>query len=205
MDQSEPLKQPLTLPCGAVLQNRLCKSAMTEGLATRDGVPTPMLSKLYELWSSSGAGLLITGNVMIDYFHLERPGNVVSSQSGCSMMVCCGKGGVCESARAPHAVPVCRSRRTQVERLLPNVGDEETSDKPSLRISQRLNETPRLEAERMRNLLRSAPQIIESEPDGYMMTVLNAWARASTKNDTAAWVQINHSGSQTNNLVCTKS
>ena len=30
---SDALAQPLTLPCGAVLPNRLCKAAMTEGLA----------------------------------------------------------------------------------------------------------------------------------------------------------------------------
>ncbi len=28
---------PLTLPCGAVLPNRLAKSAMTEGVAVRPG------------------------------------------------------------------------------------------------------------------------------------------------------------------------
>ena len=30
---SEILSRPLSLPCGAVLSNRLCKAAMTEGLA----------------------------------------------------------------------------------------------------------------------------------------------------------------------------
>lgn len=71
------LDTPLTLPCGAVLANRLAKAAMTEGLATPDGVPTAQLERLYGLWSDGGAGLLITGNVIIDRDHLERPGNVV--------------------------------------------------------------------------------------------------------------------------------
>lgn len=71
------LDTPLTLPCGAVLANRLAKAAMTEGLATPDGVPTGALERLYGLWSDGGAGLLITGNVIIDKDHLERPGNVV--------------------------------------------------------------------------------------------------------------------------------
>ncbi len=72
-----PLHQPLTLPCGAVLPNRIAKAAMTEGLATPDGVPTPALERLYGLWSDGGAGMLLSGNIQVDADHLERPGNVV--------------------------------------------------------------------------------------------------------------------------------
>jgi 2,4-dienoyl-CoA reductase-like NADH-dependent reductase (Old Yellow Enzyme family) len=71
------LSTPLLLPCGATLPNRIAKGAMTEGLATADGVPTPELERLYKLWSEGGAGMLLTGNVQIDRDHLERPGNVV--------------------------------------------------------------------------------------------------------------------------------
>ncbi|MEY4270043.1 MAG: hypothetical protein RLZZ58_1259 [Pseudomonadota bacterium] len=71
------LAQPLTLPCGAVIPNRIAKAAMTEGLADADGRPTEALDRLYSLWSDGGAGLLISGNVQIDRDHLERPGNVV--------------------------------------------------------------------------------------------------------------------------------
>jgi 2,4-dienoyl-CoA reductase-like NADH-dependent reductase (Old Yellow Enzyme family) len=71
------LATPLTLPCGAVLPNRLAKGAMTEGLATADGRPTPELETLYTRWSLGGAGMHLTGNVQIDRNHLERPGNVV--------------------------------------------------------------------------------------------------------------------------------
>lgn len=71
------LAQSLTLPCGANLPNRIAKAAMTEGLASPAGVPTPQLEKLYGLWSDGGAGLLLTGNIIIDGAHLERPGNVV--------------------------------------------------------------------------------------------------------------------------------
>lgn len=71
------LAQPLTLPCGAVLPNRIAKAAMTEGMATPDGRATPELERLYGLWSDGGAGLLIGGNLVIDKDHLERPGNVV--------------------------------------------------------------------------------------------------------------------------------
>lgn len=71
------LTDPLVLPCGATLPNRLCKAAMTEGLATPDGVPTPQLSRLYGMWSDGGAGMLLSGNIQIDRDHLERPGNVI--------------------------------------------------------------------------------------------------------------------------------
>lgn len=71
------IESPLTLPCGVRLSNRLAKGAMTEGLATAQGVPTPELERLYGLWSNGGAGMLLTGNVQIDRDHLERPGNVV--------------------------------------------------------------------------------------------------------------------------------
>ena len=67
----------LTLPCGAVLPNRLAKAAMTEGLADPQGRATPELERLYGLWADGGSGLLISGNVQIDRNHLERPGNVI--------------------------------------------------------------------------------------------------------------------------------
>ena len=35
------------------------------------------MSRLYEVWSNGGAGLLLSGNIMVDGLHLERPGNVV--------------------------------------------------------------------------------------------------------------------------------
>ena len=86
MNRKPGLATPLTLPCGAVVPNRLVKAAMTEGLATMDGVPTPQLERLYGLWSDGGAGVLISGNVQIDRQHLEQPGNVIidgeSSQTG---------------------------------------------------------------------------------------------------------------------------
>lgn len=77
---------PLNLPCGAHIPNRLCKAAMTEGLAGPLGQPTEELNQLYGLWSDGGAGLLLSGNVQIDGDHLERPGNViVDSEPSVSM------------------------------------------------------------------------------------------------------------------------
>jgi 2,4-dienoyl-CoA reductase-like NADH-dependent reductase (Old Yellow Enzyme family) len=71
------ISKSLTLPCGAEIPNRLCKAAMTEGLASPEGQPTAALNQLYGLWSDGGAGLLLSGNVQIDGDHLERPGNVI--------------------------------------------------------------------------------------------------------------------------------
>lgn len=78
---SDPLAQPLRLPCGAVLGNRLCKAAMTEGLGDSRLRATARHERLYEAWSEGGAGLLVTGNVMIDHRVLERPGNVAIDPS----------------------------------------------------------------------------------------------------------------------------
>jgi 2,4-dienoyl-CoA reductase-like NADH-dependent reductase (Old Yellow Enzyme family) len=70
------LARPLALPCGAVLPNRLCKAAMTEGLADPLLRATARHERLYRTWSEGGAGLLLTGNVQVDRTDLERPGNV---------------------------------------------------------------------------------------------------------------------------------
>jgi len=76
MTTSTLLPQPLRLPCGATLPNRICKAAMTEGIADAQLRSSERHVELYRTWSQGGAGLLITGNVMIDRRVLERPGNV---------------------------------------------------------------------------------------------------------------------------------
>lgn len=80
------LDQPLSLPCGATLPNRIAKAAMTEGLATSDGRPTRALANLYDIWARGGAGMLLTGNIIVDRDHLERPGNVVIDREPDSAM-----------------------------------------------------------------------------------------------------------------------
>ena len=74
--------QPLALPCGAVIPNRIGKSATQEGLATPLGHASPLNVTLYRRWSEGGAGLLISGDVMVDYSHRERPGNIVIDGNG---------------------------------------------------------------------------------------------------------------------------
>lgn len=71
------LNQPLQLPNGVVIRNRLAKASMSEVLGTYDNHATSKLVKLYQRWAKSGLGLLFTGNVMIDRRALGEPGNVV--------------------------------------------------------------------------------------------------------------------------------
>jgi len=59
-----------------MLPNRIAKAAMSEHLGSSKQSPTRDLARLYERWSAGGAGLLITGNVMIDPAHLEAVRNV---------------------------------------------------------------------------------------------------------------------------------
>ncbi len=77
MTAPAPLARPLTLRSGLTLDNRLVKPAMTEGLADRDGNPTPLHDRLYARWGAGGVGAQITGNAMVDRRYLERSRNVV--------------------------------------------------------------------------------------------------------------------------------
>ena len=72
-----PLRQPLRLSSGLVLPNRLVKAATSERLAGPDGAPSEGLARLYERWGAGGAGMLLSGNVVVDRGGLEARGNVV--------------------------------------------------------------------------------------------------------------------------------
>lgn len=65
---------PLTLPNGSQLINRLAKAAMEENMADRDHAPSEALIQLYRTWAEGGAGLIITGNVMVDGRAMTGPG-----------------------------------------------------------------------------------------------------------------------------------
>ncbi|BAN49643.1 NADH:flavin oxidoreductase/NADH oxidase family protein [Metapseudomonas resinovorans] len=69
--------QPLQLPNGAVIPNRIAKASMEENLAARDQTPSDELLRLYQSWAEGGAGLLLTGNVMVDARAMTGPGGVV--------------------------------------------------------------------------------------------------------------------------------
>jgi 2,4-dienoyl-CoA reductase-like NADH-dependent reductase (Old Yellow Enzyme family) len=83
MTNKASLRDPLTLPCGAVLSNRIGKAAMTEGISSGDNTANERFVELYRRWGEGSAGLLITGNVLVDRWHLERGGNlaIVGEQS----------------------------------------------------------------------------------------------------------------------------
>jgi 2,4-dienoyl-CoA reductase-like NADH-dependent reductase (Old Yellow Enzyme family) len=69
--------EPLSLPCGQVLPNRIMKAALSEALGDKRNAPDHRLERLYSTWSRGGYGLLITGNVMVDRMQLGEPGNIV--------------------------------------------------------------------------------------------------------------------------------
>jgi len=71
------LNQPLPLSNGAQIPNRIAKAAMSERLADPEGAPSDALVRLYQRWADGGAGLLITGNVMVDGRALGETGSVV--------------------------------------------------------------------------------------------------------------------------------
>ena len=66
MSEANLVAEPLTLPSGLVLSNRMAKAAMSENLADADGAPSEALIRLYERLGRGGAGLLITGNAAVD-------------------------------------------------------------------------------------------------------------------------------------------
>ncbi|WP_040405903.1 NADH:flavin oxidoreductase/NADH oxidase family protein [Amycolatopsis nigrescens] len=72
----ELLAEPLKLRCGAILPHRLAKSALSEQLGDRRNGPTRELAELYRTWARGGAGMLCTGNVMVDPRALGEPRNV---------------------------------------------------------------------------------------------------------------------------------
>ena len=51
------LSQPLTLPCGVQLKNRLIKAAMSDSLGDGEGNATNTQMRLYERWADGGAAL----------------------------------------------------------------------------------------------------------------------------------------------------
>lgn len=72
------LFDPLRLPNGLVLPNRLVKAAMAEALSEpMTHAPGDAMIRLYERWAGGGVGMMLTGNVMVDARALTGPGGVV--------------------------------------------------------------------------------------------------------------------------------
>lgn len=71
------LFSPLTLASGTVIPNRIAKAAMEENMADADHAPSAELLRLYQSWADGEAGLILTGNVMVDARAMTGPGGVV--------------------------------------------------------------------------------------------------------------------------------
>lgn len=68
--------EPLPLPNGQVIANRIAKAAMEENMADANQAPSAALKQLYQAWADGAPGLLLTGNVMIDRRAMTGPGGV---------------------------------------------------------------------------------------------------------------------------------
>ena len=77
MADHDRLFEPLELPCGVVLRNRLAKAAMSDSLGDGRGDPTASQGRLYERWAQGGLALSIVGEVQVDRDFAEKPGNLV--------------------------------------------------------------------------------------------------------------------------------
>ncbi len=75
------LSQPLRLPCGLTLPNRIMKAAMAESLADQSSAPSEALVDLYHRWAGGGAGALITGMIGVARGINEAHAVVVDEES----------------------------------------------------------------------------------------------------------------------------
>ncbi|TGO29715.1 hypothetical protein BPAE_0012g00700 [Botrytis paeoniae] len=82
---ASPLGKPLKYEfSGKVARNRFLKGAMTERQSSWDpkdfksrGIPSTNLVNVYKRWGEGEYGQILTGNVMIEYDHLEAMGNPI--------------------------------------------------------------------------------------------------------------------------------
>jgi 2,4-dienoyl-CoA reductase-like NADH-dependent reductase (Old Yellow Enzyme family) len=74
--------QEFRLPNGSVLKNRIAKAAMQECLSdvAAHCQPSDSLVRLYETWGKGGAGLILSGHVMLDPTAVSAPGDIVLAE-----------------------------------------------------------------------------------------------------------------------------
>lgn len=79
MTATQLIAQPITLPCGLTLPNRLVKCPMQETLAVGPLYDPPLdkWKNLYTQWAQADYGCIITGQVQIDIRFLSIKGDVV--------------------------------------------------------------------------------------------------------------------------------
>ena len=80
------LSQPVELPCGLTLPNRLVKCPMQETLAKAPHFDPPIdtFRNLYRTWASAHYGLIITGQVQIDPRYFSIAGDVCCREESLS-------------------------------------------------------------------------------------------------------------------------
>jgi 2,4-dienoyl-CoA reductase-like NADH-dependent reductase (Old Yellow Enzyme family) len=71
------LGNPLELPCGVILKNRMAKSAMSDSLCDGEGNPSEAQIRLYEKWAEGGVALSLIGEVQGTFLFPENTGNLV--------------------------------------------------------------------------------------------------------------------------------
>lgn len=76
------ITDPLMLPCGVEIPNRLCKAAMTEALADPQNRAGDQYLRLYDYWRAAEVGLSLSGNIHVDRRYLERAGNIAIDDNG---------------------------------------------------------------------------------------------------------------------------
>ncbi|EJU02284.1 FMN-linked oxidoreductase [Dacryopinax primogenitus] len=72
LSAAEVLRQPITLPCGKIIPNRLVQASMYEALATfGGGLPNNIHFRLYEAWSHGGWGMILCGAALCSTEHVS--------------------------------------------------------------------------------------------------------------------------------------
>lgn len=79
--QAKSLFDPVPLPCGTVLKNRIIKSAMSDSLGDGRRQPTAAQINLYRKWAAGGLAASIVGEVQGSANFAEKPGNLVLDEN----------------------------------------------------------------------------------------------------------------------------
>ncbi|KAJ5151082.1 uncharacterized protein N7482_010334 [Penicillium canariense] len=109
-----PLADPVKLPCGLVLPNRLSKAAMAEQMA-KTNQPNDTLLDVYEKWSQGGWGSILTGNVQVDVNHMGTPYDAAihAEYTGDAAVIAQWKkyASTCQKHGTPSIVQICHPGR----------------------------------------------------------------------------------------------
>jgi 2,4-dienoyl-CoA reductase-like NADH-dependent reductase (Old Yellow Enzyme family) len=78
---NSPVFKGFVFPNGVAIKNRLVKASMEENMSNDQLHPSEELINLYANWAKGGAGLLLTGNVMVDHQAMTGPGGVALEEN----------------------------------------------------------------------------------------------------------------------------